>query len=119
MVKSLLKGIGDTKKVEKFYDDWSKNYEQSLIDWNYKAPRQSVNILNKYVKIKPKNILDLACGTGLFLEEYSKFYPQCICDGSDISQKIIDISKKKKIYCLLYTSPSPRDYTRSRMPSSA
>ena len=46
MVKSLLKGIGDTKKVEKFYDDWSKNYEQSLIDWNYKAPRQSVNVLN-------------------------------------------------------------------------
>ena len=23
------------------------------------------------------------------------------------------------IYCLLYTSPSPRDRTRSRMPSSA
>ena len=31
MAKSLLKGIGDTKKVEKFYDDWSENYEQSLI----------------------------------------------------------------------------------------
>ena len=29
--------------------------------------------------------------------------------------------KEKKIYqsCLLYTSPSPRDRTRSRMPSSA
>ena len=27
--------------------------------------------------------------------------------------------KKKHIYCLLYTSPSPRDRTRSRMPSSA
>ena len=25
----------------------------------------------------------------------------------------------KKISCLLYTSPSPRDRTRSRMPSSA
>ena len=25
----------------------------------------------------------------------------------------------KKIPCLLYTSPSPRDRTRSRMPSSA
>ena len=135
MVKSLLRGIGDTKKVEKFYDDWSKNYEQSLIDWNYKAPRQSVNILNKYIKIKPKYLLDLACGTGLFSEEYTKFYPQCICDGSDISKKIIDISKNKKIYrklfktsfekkiksntCLLYTSPSPRDATLSRMPSSA
>ena len=26
---------------------------------------------------------------------------------------------KRDIYCLLYTSPSPRDRTRSRMPSSA
>ena len=25
----------------------------------------------------------------------------------------------KKIYCLLYTSPSPRDKRQSRMPSSA
>ena len=25
----------------------------------------------------------------------------------------------KKYFCLLYTSPSPRDRTRSRMPSSA
>ena len=31
--------------------------------------------------------------------------------------KIID--KENKETCLLYTSPSPRDRTRSRMPSSA
>ena len=32
-----------------------------------------------------------------------------------------DIGKARAIYnaCLLYTSPSPRDRTRSRMPSSA
>ena len=31
-----------------------------------------------------------------------------------------DINPQKKIHaCLLYTSPSPRDRTRSRMPSSA
>ena len=29
------------------------------------------------------------------------------------------INKRKKIVCLLYTSPSPRDLARSRMPSSA
>ena len=28
-------------------------------------------------------------------------------------------SRAKSIFCLLYTSPSPRDRTRSRMPSSA
>ena len=30
-----------------------------------------------------------------------------------------DIGFKTYEYCLLYTSPSPRDRTRSRMPSSA
>ena len=35
-------------------------------------------------------------------------------DGNAV-QKMIDISR----HCLLYTSPSPRDRTRSRMPSSA
>ena len=29
------------------------------------------------------------------------------------------INKDRKYICLLYTSPSPRDRTRSRMPSSA
>ena len=35
------------------------------------------------------------------------------------SAKINDTGKKKSYRCLLYTSPSPRDRTRSRMPSSA
>ena len=30
-----------------------------------------------------------------------------------------DLDKAKFFFCLLYTSPSPRDRTRSRMPSSA
>ena len=30
-----------------------------------------------------------------------------------------NISSREQLHCLLYTSPSPRDRTRSRMPSSA
>ena len=37
----------------------------------------------------------------------------------EIDEKIDAIEDKIKIICLLYTSPSPRDRTRSRMPSSA
>ena len=33
--------------------------------------------------------------------------------------KVEDIYSSKEWACLLYTSPSPRDRTRSRMPSSA
>ena len=41
---------------------------------------------------------------------------------SDAKKGTLDMgmSKEKEVYtCLLYTSPSPRDRTRSRMPSSA
>ena len=43
------------------------------------------------------NILDLGCGNGWFTGQLAKEFE----------------------HCLLYTSPSPRDRTRSRMPSSA
>ena len=42
--------------------------------------------------------------------------------GLDLGSKRIGVSicdEKQSIACLLYTSPSPRDRTRSRMPSSA
>ena len=44
--------------------------------------------------------------------------------GKELSDELIEklgkaIGTKLKRNCLLYTSPSPRDRTRSRMPSSA
>ena len=35
------------------------------------------------------------------------------------SDKITDVVNYEYLFCLLYTSPSPRDATLSRMPSSA
>ena len=34
-------------------------------------------------------------------------------------ESIADLGSQLDEYCLLYTSPSPRDYAASRMPSSA
>ena len=101
-MKSLRKGIGNKKDIEKYYDNWSSSYDETLYKWNYKAPLQSVKILKKYIKTKPKFILDLACGTGLFVDEFLRVYPDCICDGSDISKKILDISKRNGKYRYLY-----------------
>ena len=101
-MKSLRKGIGNRKDIENYYDDWSSSYDETLNKWNYKAPLQSANILKRYVKTKPKYLLDLACGTGLFVEKFLRFFPDCICDGSDISKKILDISKKNGKYRNLY-----------------
>ena len=48
--KSLLDGIGKQKITEKYYDDWASNYDQTLNNWNYKAPKQAVEILYKIKK---------------------------------------------------------------------
>ena len=48
--------------------------------------------------------------------------PEKYCLDNDVEDFIIDKIKEALIEhngCLLYTSPSPRDRTRSRMPSSA
>jgi len=100
----LLKGIGNSKEIRNFYDNWSDTYDKSLNEWNYKAPRQAALILKKYSIRKPRFLLDLACGTGLFAQEIKKIYPTIICDGTDISKKIINISLQKGLYRYLYLS---------------
>ena len=37
----------------------------------------------------------------------------------DKKDRLVHVKNHKSISCLLYTSPSPRDYAASRMPSSA
>ena len=43
------------------------------------------------------------------------------CTGNDrvVTAEIDNFKFQESLTCLLYTSPSPRDRTRSRMPSSA
>ena len=100
----LLTGIGNSREIRSFYDKWSDTYDESLNQWNYKAPRQSALILKRYIKNNPKYLLDLACGTGLFAQEIRKIFPNIICDGTDISKKIINISLQKNLYRNLYLS---------------
>ena len=44
---------------------------------------------------------------------------QVINPATEKSCAVISLGGKEDINCLLYTSPSPRDATLSRMPSSA
>ena len=46
----------------------------------------------------------------------SKLYKETIAHEYDHMKRL---NRGELSYCLLYTSPSPRDRTRSRMPSSA
>ena len=100
--KSLIDGIGDYKETNKYYDNWSINYDKKLLSWNYRTPLKSALILKSYLSKPPINLLDLACGTGLFAEEILKIFPQTNIDGIDISKKILAKAEEKKIYKKLY-----------------
>ena len=74
---------------------------------------EGVNILADAVKITlgPK-------GRNVVLER-SYGAPTVTKDGVSVAKEIELKDKFANMGCLLYTSPSPRDRTRSRMPSSA
>ncbi len=99
--KSLVSGVGNLNKTSKYYDDWSENYDETVKLWNYQAPKKSIKFLKETLTIKPKNILDLACGTGLFGIELKKIYAKSNIYGSDISKKSLKIASGKKIYIKL------------------
>ena len=99
--KSLVSGVGNLNKTKKYYDDWSENYDETLKLWNYQAPKKSIKFLKETINTKPKNILDLACGTGLFGTELKKIYPKSYIYGSDISKKSLKITLEKRIYTKL------------------
>ena len=61
-------------------------------------------------------------GDPLTLQEFNKKYPNIKRKENKeeiLNDPFIDMILISSIPCLLYTSPSPRDTERSRMPSSA
>ena len=56
----------------------------------------------------------------LMMPEVEQVLHACV-DGQQVTEGYIEVSPdgETSYHCLLYTSPSPRDRTRSRMPSSA
>ena len=53
----------------------------------------------------------------LTAESVTEGHPDKLCDT--IADAVVDACLEHDPACLLYTSPSPRDMRRSRMPSSA
>ena len=107
---ALINGIGTSVKTKKYYDEWSKDYDKVLNQWNYHAPKSSSKILKKFLNKNPNEILDLACGTGLFGKELKKIYPKSSIDGSDISTKSLSHAKLKKVYKRLFVSDFNKNF---------
>ena len=80
-------------------------------------------ILKKYKIPSPKAMVESALNWLTYIVEKFDYYNLKVSLKSsnwwDTVKAYELFSKKMDFPCLLYTSPSPRDRTRSRMPSSA
>jgi predicted TPR repeat methyltransferase len=90
--------------LKNIFDAFSDDFDSILKDLDYQAPKLISAFLSKiYGKKNPKlRILDIGCGTGLcgeFLQKYKKWRA---LEGLDISQKMLDSARKKKLYNKLH-----------------
>ena len=86
---------------------------------DFETARETIGITISYWESKEaianwKANIDHAIAQELGIKEWYSWYKVRIC----LVEREYDFGNRPKT-CLLYTSPSPRDRTRSRMPSSA
>ena len=97
----------------------------SMIDFTFNT-KKNISVVDVNAKIKDaclnsfKNILNMEPRNGLIWAEYGTVLTKLANyeESKDAYLKALDF-KSDSPSCLLYTSPSPRDRQKSRMPSSA
>ena len=110
---------------EEYFTGGLSNYRGYLRD--HRFPRVA-RALTEIFKLKGRRVLDAGCAVPYLVDELNRL--GVIAVGFDISDYCVKKTVEEKlkcflhadalfIPCLLYTSPSPRDLSTSRMPSSA
>ena len=91
--------------VREIFDAFADDFEDVLHSLDYSVPSlMSKDLASLYsnLHLKKMKILDAGCGTGLcasYLKKYAKFRG---LDGVDISAKMLEVAKLKKLYTHLY-----------------
>lgn len=94
----------DSLFIKETFNAFAPDFDKTLADLEYKAPQLIQNALKQHLKTSLFNkhhILDLGCGTGLCGEKIKKFAAFKGLVGVDLSDKMLEIAEKKKIYAQL------------------
>ena len=80
------------KRLIEYYDKWviKNQYNKDMVDWNYVAPKNTVDLFEKYITNKKIKILDAGCGTGLVgIELLKRGFSNLI--GVDFSKSMLEL----------------------------
>ena len=91
-----------TEEVMRYYDEWGEEdkYNRDMVDWNYTGPKETVEVIKKYLVNKEALFFDAGCGTGLVGLQLKKFGYENF-HGADLSQKLLDTIPKNLYQKLL------------------
>lgn len=91
----------DASFIKETFNSFAPDFERTLTDLEYQAPTLIRTALEKNLKssiFTKYHIIDLGCGTGLCGVQIKKFAAYKGLIGVDLSEKMIEIAKQKKIY---------------------
>jgi predicted TPR repeat methyltransferase len=91
----------DITYVQKLFDGFASSFENVLSELNYQVPTLIADSLKSNLKtklFKKRRILDLGCGTGLCAEAIKEHFPNEEYYGIDISERMLEIARRKNIY---------------------
>lgn len=94
----------DAEFIKETFDTFAEDFDTTLANLEYQAPNLIEEALKKYLKVSIFNkykILDLGCGTGLCGEKIKKFASYKGLIGVDLSAKMLEQARTKKLYSLL------------------
>ena len=83
-----------SKEISNGFNRYAHSYEQVAIIQHEIGNRLFERL--DYLKIEPKHILDLGCGTGIFSEMLKKKYPNALIIGLDLAFSMLVQSQKKQ-----------------------
>ncbi|MTJ05610.1 MAG: methyltransferase domain-containing protein [Sediminimonas qiaohouensis] len=96
---SLRQGTTDSHAVESYYDDWADSYDETLSEWQYRAPDDASGLLAPHLSDGAR-VLDVGCGTGLLARALRKRGDYTV-DGIDISAASLRLAERHGDYAQL------------------
>lgn len=86
-IDAALRLDGDPERVNAYYQDWARDYNQDVASADYSAPAISARLLKRYLPATDVDLLDAGCGTGLAGIELRELGYRRI-DGFDLSESM-------------------------------
>lgn len=93
----LRQGSTSPEDVAKSYEDWAPTYDETLAEWDYRAPADAAALLKARVGLDAE-ILDSGCGTGLTGAALRRAGFTGPIDGLDLSPSSLVEAAKRNVY---------------------